>query len=123
MAQTNTEEIAYLLLVANQWQNVNKIHPSRGKSKTLHSHPCTLPTVVSHLSSGSSWGQLLWWSAPKKQTWRQVLVGEWSGGAQTVFVRALYGKCSQYKLWNKRCSSLHVPTASSAPHKPTALNE
>lgn len=73
LAQTDTTEIACLLLAASQWQNVNKIHPSRGKSKTLQSHPCTLPTVISHLPSGSGWGQLLWWSGPKKQTWRQVL--------------------------------------------------
>lgn len=67
LAQTNTTEIACLLLVANQWQNVNKIHPSRGKSKTLQSHPCTLPTLTSHLSSGSSWGQLLWWSVQRSK--------------------------------------------------------
>lgn len=75
-----------------------------GKSKPLQSHPCSLLTVMSHLSSGSSWGQLLWLSAPKKQIWRQVSLGEWSWGAPTLFARAL---CSQCQLRNKPCMSAH----------------
>lgn len=109
---TNAREI-----VTNQWQNVNKIQTSGEEAKLSRSHLCTLLTVISfpvgavrdsskeaNLEAGVTWG---------------------------VELKSSDSICQSTLLQVALCVSsginpiLHcvVPTTSSSPNKPTAMNE
>lgn len=119
LAHTNAREIAYLTACSQPVAKCKQNPTSREEAKPSRSHLCILLTVISCLSSGSSWGQL----QSSKFGGRCYLGRGVEVLRQHLSEHFIASNCLSVSSGINPISHCIVPTASSPPNKPTAVNE